>query len=508
MKKFTISIALIHVIALSLYGQTHYGSSAGTGGVDHSYFGAYAGNAATSSSAWNSYFGTSSGRNTTTGDGNTAIGFYSLYYNTTGSSNVAAGDHALFLNISGRYNAAIGNRALYHNVADENTATGYDALYKNTEGQENTANGSYTLTANTTGDKNVALGANALAYTTTGSRNTAVGEMAMFYNTTGSNNSAYGSSPLTTISGSYNCAFGAEALFYEFPDAGCTDSYNSALGDFSFMPNTQYCPGYNNTTALGRNSKVTASNQVRIGNSGVTSIGGQVGWSNLSDGRFKRDIRNDVSGLDFIKELNPVSYLLDKDAIDKFLGIPDSIRIEHAATGKISQRQVGFVAQDVEAIIKKSGYVFSGIEAPQNENDTYAIRYAEFVVPLVKAAQELSAIVDRQRQEIGKLKEALGKYKEDIRSREKQSAGAALFQNHPNPFSASTEIQMELPEIVRTASLIIYNLEGKELKNIYVNERGTTSMKISGGEFNPGMYLYALIADGKVLDTKRMILTK
>ena len=67
---------------------------------------------------------------------------------------------------------------------------------------------------------------------------------------------------------------------------------------------------------------------------------------------------------------------------------------------------------------------------------------------------------------------------------------------------------MELPEIVRTASLIIYNLEGKELKNIQVNERGKTTLKISGGEFNPGMYLYTLMADGKVIDTKRLILTQ
>jgi hypothetical protein len=41
-----------------------------------------------------------------------------------------------------------------------------------------------------------------------------------------------------------------------------------------------------------------------------------------------------------------------------------------------------------------------------------------------------------------------------------------------------------------------------------VNERGDTTVKISGNEFSPGMYLYALIADGKVVDTKHLILTK
>jgi len=38
--------------------------------------------------------------------------------------------------------------------------------------------------------------------------------------------------------------------------------------------------------------------------------------------------------------------------------------------------------------------------------------------------------------------------------------------------------------------------------------RGESSQWISGSELSAGMYLYALIVDGKEVDTKRMILTK
>lgn len=48
------------------------------------------------------------------------------------------------------------------------------------------------------------------------------------------------------------------------------------------------------------------------------------------------------------------------------------------------------MAQDVEASTKKPGFNFSGIEAPKDSNDVYSLRYSEFVVPLVKAVQELS----------------------------------------------------------------------------------------------------------------------
>ena len=67
---------------------------------------------------------------------------------------------------------------------------------------------------------------------------------------------------------------------------------------------------------------------------------------------------------------------------------------------------------------------------------------------------------------------------------------------------------MTVPENVGFATVMIYNLEGKQMKNIQVNDRGKVSVKISGNELSAGMYLYALIADGKVVDTKRMILTR
>ncbi|MEM9849058.1 MAG: hypothetical protein AAF847_14325 [Bacteroidota bacterium] len=51
----------------------------------------------------------------------------------------------------------------------------------------------------------------------------------------------------------------------------------------------------------------------------------------------------------------------------------------------------GFIAQEVEATAKQLDYDFSGVDVPQDEGDIYGLRYAEFVVPLVKAVQELSA---------------------------------------------------------------------------------------------------------------------
>ena len=111
--------------------------------------------------------GTNALKNLTTGVGNTAIGWYSLF------SDATAG-----------FNTGVGAGTLVLNTADANTATGTAALLLNTTGRRNTANGTATLVDNSTGEDITAVGAFALN-ANTASGNTAVGSSALLNNTTG-----------------------------------------------------------------------------------------------------------------------------------------------------------------------------------------------------------------------------------------------------------------------------------------------------------------------------------
>jgi hypothetical protein len=51
-------------------------------------------------------------------------------------------------------------------------------------------------------------------------------------------------------------------------------------------------------------------------------------------------------------------------------------------------------------------------------------------------------------------------------------------------------------------------MQGEQIKQIAVNERENTTVTIEGHSLKAGMYLYTLIADGKEVDTKRLILTE
>jgi predicted RNase H-like nuclease (RuvC/YqgF family) len=64
---------------------------------------------------------------------------------------------------------------------------------------------------------------------------------------------------------------------------------------------------------------------------------------------------------------------------------------------KAAELQTGFLAQEVEAAAESVGYDFHGVDKPKNENDFYGLRYAEFVVPLVKAVQEQQNMIIKQK---------------------------------------------------------------------------------------------------------------
>jgi hypothetical protein len=85
---------------------------------------------------------------------------------------------------------------------------------------------------------------------------------------------------------------------------------------------------------------------------------------------------------------------------------------------------------------------------------------------------------------------------------------AILYQNTPNPFSSNTEISCYLPEITQQALIYIYNLQGVELKSYSITQVGLNTIIINGSELSAGMYLYTLVVDNGVIDTKRMILIK
>lgn len=366
--------------------------------------------------------------NNTTGTSNSANGMYALYLNTAGHQNTASGYAALYSN-QGNYNSAYGAAVLNNNSTGTwNSATGAYSMYYNTTGGYNTAVGGYALENNSSGNNNVAHGYRALNYNITGYSNVAVGALALvsnesgynlvaigdsalFNNSTGLRNTAVGSKALySNTTGFYNTAIGHRALFYTTGQRNTAigdgalnfnivGSYNTALGagaDVRFID-------LSNSTVIGSDAVVDASNKVHLGNTSVTSIGGQVGWTTFSDGRYKKNIKEDVKGLSFIKSLRPVTYTVDINGLNEYYDKGrkhdsnyEMVKKDMQASSDEAATIVfnGFIAQEVELTAQSIGYKFNGVDKPKTKDGLYGLRYAEFVVPLVKAVQEQQQMIE------------------------------------------------------------------------------------------------------------------
>jgi hypothetical protein len=485
-----------------------------------------------STGSYNTINGFQALHSNTTGSQNVANGYYALYFNSTGNYNLANGMEALFYNGVGNGNVANGANALEFNTSGNfNTATGYQSLYVNATGSYNMADGSWALYSNYTGYGNTASGSMALYENSAGSYNTAGGYGALYFNTTGSYNTANGSLALENNRGSFNTGIGYSALTLNTTgeqntavglDAlwdNSTGAQNTAVGNYALGNNVDswantalgYAAGsskqngWNNTfigsgtdatvediynsTALGNNVLVSAPNQVRIGNNFVNSIGGFANWTNISDGRVKKNIKENVPGLAFINKLKPVTYNLDLEAADKIVqrtAVKDKdgkLITQKPSPSEINARNekqqkiyTGFVAQDVEKAAKDLHYDFSGVDAAKSDKELYGLRYAEFVVPLVKAVQELSrqnndlkTENDDQQKQINELKQAVAQLQQGLQSCSACASAIIpaneniLEQNIPNPLPTQQSLIMRCRRNLVTRKLSLQTRREKHL---------------------------------------------
>jgi len=420
----------------------------------------------------NVFTGDGCGNANTIGSSNTAIGSGALYSNTEGQNNTASGADALFTNTTGSFNTASGRTALFSNTTgDINTASGTGALYFNTEGFGNAALGSGALSENTIGNDNTATGSYSLVNNTEGSSNTANGNYALISN----------------ITGSFNTGIG--------------DNANTSVGTLTFA------------TAIGAGAVVNSIDKVRLGDAAVNVVEGPVAYSWPSDARFKENVKEDVKGLEFILKLQPVSYNFNRLKYAQHVRQQLTPDREKKLVRQSQNRSVGFIAQDVEKIIQQTNFTsFDAVHAPTNETDNYSVGYAEFVVPLVKAVQELSSknelqdkTIENLKSEIIHLKSAL---KQTATTPAEIEAAEMLVQNLPNPFTDKTVIKFNIPASAKLAEIKIFSANGKELKAENIFSKGEGQIEFFGNMLSPGTYNYTLFIDGKPSESRQMILTR
>jgi hypothetical protein len=148
-----------------------------------------------------------------------------------------------------------------------------------------------------------------------------------------------------------------------------------------------------NTTAIGAGAGADASNKVRIGNTSVTVIEGQVGFTNPSDHRLKENIVDSKLGLDFLMKLRPVQYTMIN------------------GNGRTNY---GFIAQELVTLVDDKK-----VNLLNKDGEYYTVRYNDFISPTVKAIQEQQAIIKAQAEKIAAIEAETAKLKAKTEEKDK-----------------------------------------------------------------------------------------
>jgi len=116
-------------------------------------------------------------------------------------------------------------------------------------------------------------------------------------------------------------------------------------------------------------------------------------WTNASDARYKHDIKDLPYGLDFILKLRPRQFVYN-----------------NSTDGKIT---MGFVAQEVQDVMKQYGMVDKYNLVKIMEKDFLGLNTTEIIPILTKAVQEQQQMIDAQNQRIASYEEKITSLKKE-----------------------------------------------------------------------------------------------
>lgn len=233
-----------------------------------------------------------------------------------------------------------------------------------------------------------------------------------------------------------------------------------------------------------------------------TLTAGQI--TTLSDARYKSNIQQiNATALAKIAALNPVQYtMLSGEAIALANTAPtDTTSTMTMTTSSEDLRNAnkihyGLLAQEVKELYPELVY--------EDSAGVMSINYTELIPLLIQAVQELSEQVSV----LSGSSSAARKQAPKLQASNTETIVATLYQNAPNPFTEETVISYVVPTEAKQASIYIYNMLGEQLSKYDINAFGESNITISANELYAGTFLYSLVVDSKLIDTKQMIITQ
>ena len=217
-----------------------------------------------------------------------------------------------------------------------------------------------------------------------------------------------------------------------------------------------------------------------------------------SDARLKTNIESfalEGKALEKVLDMDVVSYNYKERKLEKSeLDTTDYSALREFNKEQAEIRHYGLLAQDLQKIYPNLVY--------EGQDGYLGINYVELVPVLIRSIQELKQELDEVKGGSGAKTRSGSDESADFSS---VATGNVLYQNTPNPFKEQTTIRFSLADGVQDASICIFDMIGKTIKKLPISS-GMDSVSVGGYELGEGMFLYSLIVNGQVIDTKRMVI--
>ena len=173
-----------------------------------------------------------------------------------------------------------------------------------------------------------------------------------------------------------------------------------------------------NVAKIGLNaSQITiADDLIPVSDGGLDIGAGSARYRNIyatngtiqtSDSRKKNSVENTDLGLSFVNALTPRKFKMNDGTVTLSSPGTDTSFPEYTYSSG-TRFHYGLISQEVATVLDNQGVdksLFGGwtLEDPSDSDSTQSLRYHEFIAPMIKAIQELSAKVDALEQRVQEL---------------------------------------------------------------------------------------------------------
>lgn len=214
------------------------------------------------------------------------------------------------------------------------------------------------------------------------------------------------------------------------------------------------------------------------------------------------------NAMDVINSLSPKTYSFNTTQFP-YLNLPSS-------------NQDGLIAQEVEAILPELVSSFKvpprldtlgNIDTIGTSRSFKAVNYIAIIPYLIQGLKEQQEKIDAMQSQIDNCCNTGNRHTNPTDNEGGSSIdinlqnvkAIILNQNVPNPFAEQTTITYFIPDEVKKAQIFFYDTKGTILKIVDVEEKGAGQLNVFAEDLSSGNYTYTLIADGRIVETKKMV---